>query len=88
VSSFLLGVLSCTNIFLDLWNGVKKQSVDELQKSLHILQWERTDQPDRHKGDLDEVAIHALLRACVLRNMRKFDEARAILKTDILSHEK
>lgn len=71
-----------------LWNGVKKQSTEELQKNLDILQWERTSHLEKFKTDLDEVAIYALLEACVLRNMHKYDESRAILKKEILSHSK
>lgn len=67
---------------------MKKQSFEELQKSLDILQWERTSQPEKHKTDLDEVASQSLMRAAVLRNLGKFDEARTILVTDILSHQK
>lgn len=67
---------------------MKKQSLDELQKSLDILRWERTSHGDKHQADLDELAIHSLLRACVMRNMQKYAEAAQILKTDLLSHEK
>jgi hypothetical protein len=52
------------------------------------LQWERTSHPEKHKADLDEAGIQSLLRACTLRNMKKFDDAREILKTEILNHEK
>lgn len=71
-----------------LWNGIKKMSELELEKSMAVLQWERTSQPERHKADFDESAIHALLRACVLRNMRMFEETRELLQTEIISHDR
>lgn len=71
-----------------LWNGIKKMGQVELEKSLAALRWDRTTQPEKHEADLDEVAICALLRACVLRNMQKFENSRSILYTEILSHDK
>lgn len=67
---------------------MKKQSSEELQHDLDILEWGRTSQPEKHKADLDELAIHSILRSCVLRNQGKFDEAKKILETDLLSHQK
>ena len=71
-----------------LWNGLKKSNEEQLQKTLDILQWNRTSEPERHEADLDERATQALLHAAVLRNMKKFDSARELLKTEILSHDR
>lgn len=67
---------------------MKKQGTEQLEKSLTALQWQRTTHPEKLQVDLDESAIHAILTACVLRNMKKFDDARDILKNEILSHDR
>lgn len=61
---------------------------EQLRKTMNILQWERTSHPEKHKADLDETAACALLRACMLRSLGKYDEARTMLKTEILKHDK
>ncbi|RDW66185.1 outer membrane protein-like protein iml2 [Coleophoma cylindrospora] len=71
-----------------LWNGLKKMSSVELEKSWSAVQWERTKLPEKFKADFDEAAMHHLLQACVLRNMRKFSEARDILETELLIHDR
>jgi hypothetical protein len=70
------------------WGGAKKENMEQLQKSLDAVKWERTSHPEKLKNDLDETAIKALLEACMLRNMRKYDEARKILQDEILNHER
>jgi hypothetical protein len=62
--------------------------LEQLQKTVSILEWDRTSHPEKHKQDVDETASCALLRACVLRNMKQFAEAREVLKTEILNHDK
>ena len=74
--------------FVDLWNGIKKMALEQLQKTMYILQCERTAYPEKHKADLDETAICSLIRASLLRSMGKFDEARRMLKTEILNHDR
>lgn len=71
-----------------LWNGAKKMNDLALNKSLQALEWSQTSYPDRHKVDLDESALHALLTASITRNLNKFDEARQILTTKVLNHNK
>lgn len=71
-----------------LWGGTKKQNLDELQKSMNVLAWDRVEQQEKHKSDLDETATHALLKAAILRNMGKYKEARETLKVNILCHDK
>ncbi|KAK6586561.1 hypothetical protein PZA11_001618 [Diplocarpon coronariae] len=70
------------------WGGMKKQDTVQLQRSLDCLSWTRTSHPGRFEGDLDETAIHAVLRACILRNLGMFAEAREILETEVLNHDK
>jgi len=59
-----------------------------LQKSLDAVKWERTTHSEKLEDDLDEKAIKALLEACMLRNLGKYDEARAVLQNEILNHER
>jgi len=70
------------------WNGIKKCGPVELQKTIDLLEWSRTSQPEKFSEDLDEKSIVTLLKATVLRNMDKFVESKDILQKDILSHEK
>ncbi|KAE8443318.1 hypothetical protein EG329_001961 [Mollisiaceae sp. DMI_Dod_QoI] len=70
------------------WGGPKKQGPLQLQKSLDILQWERASHPEKHQDDLDETAIQALLKAAALKNLRKYDEARDLLKSEVLNHDR
>ena len=61
---------------------------EQLQKTLDVLQWERTSNLEKHKADFDETAVCALLRASLLRSLGRFEDSRAILKTELLAHEK
>lgn len=70
------------------WGGPKKQNDEQLQKSLDALNWQQTTHPEKFQNDLDETAIKALLEACIMRNMKKYDSARTILKDEVLNHEK
>ncbi len=70
------------------WGGMKKQDSVQLQQSLDCLSWDRTTHPDKFNTDLDETAIHAILRAAIARNMGSYEEAREILQTEVLSHDK
>jgi hypothetical protein len=71
-----------------LWNGCKKQATEQFEQSLKCLEWSRTSHPEKFEGDLDEEAIHALLKACILRNMGNSDKSRSILTTEILNHDR
>ncbi|POS84753.1 hypothetical protein EPUL_001163 [Erysiphe pulchra] len=71
-----------------LCSGTKKQNSAELQKSLEILNWDRTNMPEKHKSNLDETAIHALLKACIYRNLERYQEARELLQRNIICHDK
>lgn len=71
-----------------LWNGYKRMGPAELQISLAKLDWQRTSHPAKHRADLDETAISSLLKSTVLRNLGRLDEATAVLKDEILCHDK
>lgn len=72
-----------------LWNGGKRMDVAELERSLASLEWSRmTSHQARHESNLDEIAIRALLKATTLRNLKRFGEARSILTTEILNHNR
>ncbi|KAH6719061.1 outer membrane protein-like protein iml2 [Leptodontidium sp. 2 PMI_412] len=70
------------------WGGMKKQDNVQLQQSLDILSWDRTSHAEKFKADLDETAIQAVLQAALIRNLGRYDEARKILQTEILPHDK
>jgi len=70
------------------WGGPKKQDAALLQKTLDILKWERVSHTEKFKEDLDETAIHAVLRASALRNLGRYDESRDLLTNQVLNHDK
>lgn len=70
------------------WGGMKKQDDAQLQKSLDCLSWDRTSHAEKFKADLDEMAIQAVLQAALIRNLGRYDEARKILQTEIMPHDK
>lgn len=70
------------------WNGVKKSGEAELEKCLKLLEEDRMTCPDKCKEDEDDVAIHLLLRGCVLRNMGRYQEARKVLTEEIVDSER
>lgn len=73
-----------------LWGGYKRMNRSELEESISNLEWSTEKQQNMHwdKMDLDERAIQAILRAAVFRNLLRFEEAKAILQSEILSHER
>jgi hypothetical protein len=71
------------------WNGHSRMSVTELEESLKCLDW--SESPENKmwsKEGLDEKTILALLRASILRSLRRLDQAKQILEREILSHDK
>lgn len=70
------------------WNGLKKMSPPMLQKSLESLQWNEKHDENWERQSQDDKIISSLLKAAVLRSMQNFDDARDILKTDVLCHDK
>ncbi|KAI9784539.1 MAG: Mitochondrial outer membrane protein iml2 [Peltula sp. TS41687] len=71
-----------------LWNGYKRMPSYALQDSFDVLSWSNVSNPHWHREDLDEQAIHSLLRASTLRSLGEYDEARRILQDEVLSHDK
>lgn len=70
------------------WGGAKKQGLPQLLKSLDIVEWERVSHPEKHQDNLDETAIQAVLKAAFLKNLGRYDDARSILETEILNHDR
>ena len=72
------------------WNGFVKMSDPHLEKALKVLQWSEDEQvnPLWSQETLDEHAILYILRATVLRCLKRHDEAIQLLKKEILSHDK
>ncbi len=71
-----------------LWNGYKRMPMVELERSQHNLEWSHATHPDKFMSDMDEMGLRSLLKSCVLRNLGKFDEARELLVTDIMCHDR
>ena len=69
-----------------LWNGYKKMDNVQLERSLKNLAWSESNPHWKNEG-LDEKAILALLRSVILRNQRKHNEAKDLLRNEILCHE-
>lgn len=67
---------------------MKKQSAELLKQSMDAIDWQRTSHPEKHKVDLDELAIDGLLRASILRNWGRYNDCRAILQSEILDHDR
>jgi Protein of unknown function (DUF3808) len=71
------------------WNGYKRMPADRLEISLQKLGWsESSSNIAWAKDSVDEHAIFALLSATVLRNLKRTDEAREIMKKDIISRDR
>ncbi|KAI9644780.1 Mitochondrial outer membrane protein iml2 [Ciborinia camelliae] len=70
------------------WNGVKKSGTVELEKCLDLLKDERMSCPEKCHGDEDDVAIHLVLRGCMLRSLGRYEEAKTILTEEIVDSER
>jgi Protein of unknown function (DUF3808) len=72
------------------WNGFKRMTAAQLEHSLRNLAWSEDPAQNPHwqKESLDEHAILAVLRASIYRNMRRHEEAKALLKKEVLCHDK
>ncbi len=72
------------------WNGHKRMTEAHLQASLAALAWsaDASRNGTWRREALDERAIHAVLRAAVLRNLRRHDDARRVLLTEVLCHDR
>ena len=71
------------------WNGHSRMTPEQLEESLSNLAWAESDaNPSWSREGPEENAILQLLRAAVLRSLRKHTEARDLIQTHILSHDK
>lgn len=71
------------------WNGHSRMTREQLEKSLTNLDWsESPANKTWAREGLEEKAILELLRAAVLRSLRRHEEARELLQTHILSQDR
>lgn len=72
------------------WNGYRKMDKSQLQNSLDRLTWSQTatDNPHWPRESEDERAILSVLKAATMRNLRQYADARHILQTEVLIHDK
>ncbi|KAK5455025.1 Mitochondrial outer membrane protein iml2 [Exophiala xenobiotica] len=66
-----------------LWGGYKKMDEAKLQESLDNLAWSEA-LPRWEREDVDEQAILAVLKAVILRNLRRHDESKEVLQQHVL----
>jgi len=72
------------------WNGHQRMSDAQLTTSLTALAWSEDPASNPHwrREALDERAILAVLRAAVLRNQRRFADAKGVLAEVVLGRER
>jgi len=69
------------------WNGFKRMRPEHLEASLQKLAWSTSEaNPHWAKETMDEISILMTLRASVLRNLGRREEAREILQKEVISH--
>lgn len=72
-----------------LWNGYKRMAPSQLQFCLDRLAWsESSSNPTWCRESADEKAILAVLRGATLRNLGRWDDAKAALTANILEVDK
>lgn len=67
------------------WNGYKRMNHLQLQTSLDRLTWSETSNANWRREGHDERAILAVLRGATLRSLGRWDEAKQMLRTNVLS---
>ena len=67
------------------WNGFKRMDQSQLQTSLDRLTWSEASNPTWSREGQEEKAILAVLRSATLRNLNRWDEAKKILRSEVLS---
>ncbi|KAK4867833.1 hypothetical protein LT330_007492 [Penicillium expansum] len=71
------------------WNGHSRMTNEQLEESLARLKWcESENNKTWSREGIEEKAILELLRAAILRSLHRHDEARKILLTRVLNHDK
>jgi hypothetical protein len=75
-----------------MWNTNKRMGPTELEKALAGMSWGRCTGPpevvEKIKAEIDEMGSWALISASLLRNQKKFVEAREMLETHVLKHDR
>jgi hypothetical protein len=66
-----------------LWNGFKKMNEAQLQDCLDNLAWSEAT-PHWEKEDMDEYAILDILKAVILRNLRRHEDSQDVLNQKLL----
>jgi len=70
------------------WNGYKRMRPEHLEVSLQRLAWSiSSENPSWARETFDEQAMLSILRAATMRGMKRTEDAKRILKTEILNHE-
>lgn len=71
------------------WNGHSRMTNEQLQESLTRLEWcESENNKTWSREGIEEKAILGLLRAAIFRSLHRHDEAKKILQTCVLNHDK
>ena len=72
------------------WNGIKRMNPQQLQESLRVLasHEDPAQNPTWLREGLDEKAILAVLRAALFRNLGRWDDAKALLRKQVISHDR
>ncbi|KAJ5158848.1 Outer membrane protein IML2 mitochondrial/Tetratricopeptide repeat protein 39 [Penicillium coprophilum] len=71
------------------WNGHSRMTNEQLEESLTRLQWcESENNKTWSREGTEEKAILELLRAAVLRSLCRHGEAKKLLQTRVLNHDK
>ena len=71
-----------------LWNGYKRMNISQLETCLERLNWSETSNPHWSREGPDEKAILAVLRGTTLRNLGRWDDAKAAHKNGVLNVDK
>lgn len=72
------------------WNGHSRMTPEQLETSLSNLSWSESpaNKDSWARESLEEKAILNLLRAAVLRSLRRHQDARALIHDHVLVHDK
>ncbi|KAJ5589116.1 hypothetical protein N7537_011794 [Penicillium hordei] len=71
------------------WNGHSRMTNEQLEESLARLEWcESKNNKTWSREGTEEKAILELLRAAILRSLHRHHEAKSILQTRVLNHDK
>ena len=72
------------------WNGYRRMNNAQLEDSLAALSWSEDTQmnPTWTYESLDEKAILSVLRAATLRHLGRYEEAKRILISEVVAHDR